>query len=94
VRVTFPVLTQNARSFTLPGAAIVPGTVANTPSEQAVVGYDGALYLEHPRRGRRSRSRAYAKPCCRRPCRAWTACVNSLADSPYTGSSSPLMVAD
>lgn len=51
VRVTFPVLTQNARSFTLTGATIEPGTVATTPNEQAMVGYDGALYLEHPESG-------------------------------------------
>lgn len=48
VRVTFPVLTQNARGFTLTGAIIAPGAVAITPNERAVVGYDGALYLEHP----------------------------------------------
>ncbi|WP_164094195.1 fimbria/pilus outer membrane usher protein [Stenotrophomonas maltophilia] len=51
VRVTFPVLTQNARAFTLTGASIAPGTVASTPNEQAMVGYDGALYLEHPEPG-------------------------------------------
>ncbi len=48
VRVTFPVLTQHARAFTLTGDSIAPGTVASTPNEQAMVGYDGALYLEHP----------------------------------------------
>ncbi|UGB16424.1 fimbria/pilus outer membrane usher protein [Stenotrophomonas maltophilia] len=48
VRVTFPVLTQNARAFILTGPIIAPGTVASTPNEQAMVGYDGALYLEHP----------------------------------------------
>lgn len=51
VRVTFPVLTQNARSFVLIGTAIQPGTMATTPNEQAMVGYDGALYLEHPESG-------------------------------------------
>lgn len=51
VRVTFPVLTQNARAFTLTGASIAPGTLASTPNEQAIVGYDGALYLEHPEPG-------------------------------------------
>lgn len=51
VRVTFPVLTQNARAFTLTGASIAPGTLASTPNEQAMVGYDGALYLEHPEPG-------------------------------------------
>ncbi|MEW2894017.1 fimbria/pilus outer membrane usher protein [Stenotrophomonas maltophilia] len=51
VRVTFPVLTQNARAFILTGPIIAPGTVASTPNEQAMVGYDGALYLEHPEPG-------------------------------------------
>ncbi|EKT4065490.1 fimbrial biogenesis outer membrane usher protein [Stenotrophomonas maltophilia] len=51
VRVTFPVLTRNARAFTLTGASIAPGTMASTPNEQAMVGYDGALYLEHPETG-------------------------------------------
>ncbi|KDE89395.1 fimbrial biogenesis outer membrane usher protein [Stenotrophomonas maltophilia] len=51
LRVTFPVLTQNARAFTLTGASIAPGTLASTPNEQAMVGYDGALYLEHPEAG-------------------------------------------
>ncbi|MCO7474669.1 fimbria/pilus outer membrane usher protein [Stenotrophomonas maltophilia] len=51
VRVTFPVLTQNARAFTLTGVSIAPGTLASTPNEQAMVGYDGALYLEHPEPG-------------------------------------------
>ncbi len=48
---TFPVLTQNARAFILTGPIIAPGTVASTPNEQAMVGYDGALYLEHPEPG-------------------------------------------
>lgn len=48
---TFPVLTQNARAYTLTGASITPGTVASTSNEQAMVGYDGALYLEHPEPG-------------------------------------------
>ncbi len=51
VRATFPVLTQNARAFTLTGVSIAPGTLASTPNEQAMVGYDGALYLEHPEVG-------------------------------------------
>lgn len=51
VRVTFPVLTQNARAFTVTGASIAPGTLASTPNEQAMVGYDGALYLERPEPG-------------------------------------------
>lgn len=48
MRATFPVLTRNARAFTLTGASITPGTRASTPNEQVMVGYDGALYLEHP----------------------------------------------
>ena len=52
VRLTFPVLTQNARAFTLTGATIEPGTMASTSNEQSImVGYDGALYLEHPEPG-------------------------------------------
>lgn len=51
VRVTFPVLTQNARAFALTGKAIPPGSMATTSTEQAVVGFDGALYLEHPGAG-------------------------------------------
>lgn len=51
VRVTFPVLTQNARSFTLTGKAIPPGSMATTSTEQAMVGYEGSLYLEHPGAG-------------------------------------------
>jgi outer membrane usher protein FimD/PapC len=51
VRVTFPVLTQNARAFTVTGKAIPPGSMATTSTEQAVVGFDGALYLEHPEPG-------------------------------------------
>lgn len=51
VRVTFPVLTQNARAFTLTGKAIPPGSMATTSTEQAVVGFDGALYLGHPEPG-------------------------------------------
>ncbi|MCF3490944.1 hypothetical protein GUV62_04365 [Stenotrophomonas maltophilia] len=48
---TFPVLTRNARAFTLTGASIAPGILASTPNEQAMMGYDGALYLEHPEPG-------------------------------------------
>lgn len=51
VRVTFPVLTRNARAFTLTGTTIVPGTAATTPHERTVVGYDGLIYLERPETG-------------------------------------------
>lgn len=51
VRVTFPVLTRNARAFALTGATIEPGTVATTPHETTIVGYDGAIYLERPEPG-------------------------------------------
>ena len=51
IRVTFPVLTRNARAFTLTRATIAPGTVGFTPNEQAMVGYDGTIYLEHPEPG-------------------------------------------
>ena len=47
----FPVLTETARSYTLTGAAIPPGTVATTPRETTQVGFDGALYLQHPEPG-------------------------------------------
>ena len=40
-----------ARSYTLTGAAIRPGTVATTPRETTQVGFDGALYLQHPEPG-------------------------------------------
>ncbi|KQR18551.1 hypothetical protein ASF90_03540 [Xanthomonas sp. Leaf148] len=51
VHVAFPVPTQDARAFTLTGSAIEPGIMASTNSEQAMVGYDGALYFEHPEPG-------------------------------------------
>ncbi|MBN5086733.1 hypothetical protein JY460_01180 [Stenotrophomonas maltophilia] len=50
-RVTFPVLTRNAWASTLTGATIEQGSMASTPKESAIVGYDGALYLEHPEPG-------------------------------------------
>lgn len=46
-----PVLTETARSYTLTGAAIPPGTVATTSRETTQVGFDGALYLQHPEPG-------------------------------------------
>jgi len=49
--VTFPLLTWNARASTLTGATIAPGTLASTPNEQAVVGYEGGVYLGTPSGG-------------------------------------------
>lgn len=51
MHVAFPVITETARSYILTGAAIPPGTVAITPRETAQVGFDGALYLQHPEPG-------------------------------------------
>jgi len=51
MHVAFPVLTESARSYTLTGTAIPPGTVATTPRETTQVGFDGALYLQHPEPG-------------------------------------------
>lgn len=51
MHVAFPVLTETARSYTLTGVAIPPGTVATTPQETTQVGFEGALYLQHPEPG-------------------------------------------
>lgn len=51
MHVAFPVLTETARSYTLTGATIPPGTLATTPRETTQVGFDGALYLQHPEPG-------------------------------------------
>lgn len=51
MHVAFPVLTETARSYTLTGVAIPPGTVAQTSRETTQVGFDGALYLQHPEPG-------------------------------------------
>ncbi len=51
MHVAFPVLTETARSYTLTGAAIPPGTVVTTPREATQVGFDGALHLQHPEPG-------------------------------------------
>lgn len=51
MHLTFPVLTETARTFRLTGAAIEAGTVAKTANETTQVGYDGVLYLEQPRPG-------------------------------------------
>ncbi|MRE91111.1 hypothetical protein CEE61_10055 [Stenotrophomonas maltophilia] len=49
MHLTFPVLTETARTFRLKGPAIEAGTVAKTATETTQVGYDGVLYLEQPR---------------------------------------------
>jgi len=51
MHLTFPVLTETARSYILTGVAIPPGTVAQTVRETTQVGFDGALYLQHPEPG-------------------------------------------
>lgn len=51
MHLTFPVLTETARTFRLTGPAIEAGTVAKTATETTQVGYDGVLYLEQPRPG-------------------------------------------
>lgn len=83
VHVAFPVPTQNARAFTLTGSAIEPGIMASTNSEQAMVGYDGALYLEHPEPGMAVYVAGVcrAEPCCPRPCRVWTKLAAFNAES-------------
>lgn len=51
-RAVFPVLTHEGRAFVLQRAMpIESGAVAKTDREVAVVGFDGALYLEHPKPG-------------------------------------------
>jgi outer membrane usher protein FimD/PapC len=51
MHLTFPVLTETARTFRLTGPAIEAGTVAKTATETTQVGFDGVLYLEHPEPG-------------------------------------------
>ena len=51
MHLTFPVLTETARTFRLTGPAIEAGTVAKTATETTQVGYDGVLYLEQPHPG-------------------------------------------
>lgn len=51
MHVAFPVLTETARAYTLTGTAIPPGTIARTARETTQVGFDGALYLQHPEPG-------------------------------------------
>lgn len=51
MHVAFPVLTETARTYTLTGTAIPPGTIARTARETTQVGFDGTLYLQHPEPG-------------------------------------------
>lgn len=51
MHVAFPVLTETARSSTLTGAAIPPGTVAITLRETTHMGFNGEFYLQHPESG-------------------------------------------
>ncbi|HIE0523691.1 TPA: fimbria/pilus outer membrane usher protein [Stenotrophomonas maltophilia] len=51
MHLTFPVLTETARTLRLTGPAIEAGTVAKTATETTQVGYDGVLYLKQPRPG-------------------------------------------
>jgi outer membrane usher protein FimD/PapC len=47
----FPIPTERARTYTLTGTAIPSGTTAQTARETTQVGFDGALYLQHPEPG-------------------------------------------
>ena len=51
VSVTLPLLTWSARAFTMSGAKTAPGTLAPTPNGQAVVGYEGGVYVGQPQPG-------------------------------------------
>lgn len=66
IRAAFPVLTETARSYTRTGATIPPGTVACTSREATQVGFDGALYLQHPEPGQVVEVKGSAGPSCRR----------------------------
>jgi outer membrane usher protein len=51
---TFEVLAHDARAFVVHRATTIePGTQVQSDTETATVGYDGALYLEHPVPGQR-----------------------------------------
>src|SRR5690606_15006808 len=51
---TFKVLAHDARAFVVHRASpIEPGTRVQSDTEDATVGFDGALYLEHPVPGQR-----------------------------------------
>lgn len=51
MHLTFPLVTDGARTFRLTGTAMEPGTTATTPAESTLVGFDGVLYLEQPQPG-------------------------------------------
>jgi outer membrane usher protein len=53
-RASFTVLAHDARAFTVHRAApIEPGTVAQSAAGDTMIGFDGALFLEHPRASQR-----------------------------------------
>lgn len=53
-RATFKVLAHNARAFTVHRATpIEPGTMAKSETEETMIGFDGALYLENPEAGQK-----------------------------------------
>jgi hypothetical protein len=66
MHVAFPVLTETARSYTLTGASIPPGAVAGTPRETTQVGFDGALYLQHPEPSQLIEVQGPVRRSCRR----------------------------
>lgn len=53
MRMSFPLLTQAARTYRLSGPSIEPGTRAETDAESTLVGFGGVLYLEQPAPGQR-----------------------------------------
>ena len=53
MRMAFPLLAHEARTFRLTGPSIEPGTTATTADESTLVGFDGVLYLDQPKPGMR-----------------------------------------
>lgn len=53
MRMSFPLQTEQARTFRLTGPSIEPGSEATTSAESTLVGFDGVLYLEQPEPGQR-----------------------------------------
>lgn len=51
MQVAFPALTEAARTYVLTGTAMPHETIAQTARETTQVGFDGALYLQHPKLG-------------------------------------------
>lgn len=62
--VAFPVFTETAGSYALTSAAIAPGTVATTSREVTQVGFDGALYQQHPEPGQVVEVSGAGRPSC------------------------------